>query len=285
VAAASVLALITLRHGRHEQPVAVAPPAISVTLKRGDSSSASALVSGDRLVVPENAHADMLLPTGTTIDAASGTDVLVSSLGSTQSFALASGSAQFHVAKLVSGERFLVHTSDAEVEVRGTIFRVSVIPADPACGNARTRVDVVEGVVDVRHDGRLEALHAGAHWPLCAATAPSPSAPSPSSEASSAPPQAVTTAVPTPSSSLAAQNELFASGIEAKRRGDKAAAIAAFDRYLARYPSGFLAESAMVERMRVSTGEARSAAAKAYLARYPQGFARTEAKAIVDAAG
>jgi hypothetical protein len=83
--------------------------------------------------------------------------------------------------------------------------------------------------------------------------------------------------------SLADQNDLFAAAATARRRGDVRGALAALDRFLARYPASPLAESATVERMRTlrSVGSARAAgAAKDYLARYPGGFAHAEAEAI-----
>ncbi|MGZ3418963.1 MAG: FecR domain-containing protein [Polyangiales bacterium] len=257
VAASVALAFFALR-GRPAPRAPVPEPSVP-----------SALAAGHRLVVPADGHGELALPSGSRIEAFAKTELQVSSLGATQSFSLDAGEARFHVKKLAGGERFLVHTADAEIEVRGTVFTVGIVEGDAVCGS-RTKIDVVEGVVDVRHDGSTTSLVAGSHFPLCA----TPPALSPSASA---------TVAAAPSSNIAAQNQLFAAGIDAKKRGDKAGAIAAFDAYLARYPRGFLAESAEVERMRLATGPQRAAAAKAYLAHHPQGFARAEAKAIVDA--
>ena len=69
----------------------------------------------------------------------------------------------------------------------------------------------------------------------------------------------------------------------ARRRGDTSGALAGYERYLAKYPQGALAESATVERMRLlaASDPARgAAAAKGYLARFPSGFARGEAATL-----
>ncbi|HEY5090288.1 MAG TPA: FecR domain-containing protein, partial [Polyangia bacterium] len=67
---------------------------------------------------------------------------------------LGSGAVEVHVAKLKSGERFVIATPDAEVEVRGTRFRVAVVPSVADCGRGTvTRVSVTEGVVVVRSLG------------------------------------------------------------------------------------------------------------------------------------
>ena len=69
-------------------------------------------------------------------------------------FSLEAGSLFAKVAKLTADERFVVATPDAEVEVRGTAFRVTIVPADRACEDGSpTRLEVTEGVVVVRHAG------------------------------------------------------------------------------------------------------------------------------------
>jgi hypothetical protein len=256
IAAAALVGFVALRP--HAQPTAIAPVA----------QPTPSVAVGHRLVVPADGHGELALPSGSRVEAFANTNLVVASLGASQSFTLDAGEARFHVKKLGPGERFLVHTTDADVEVRGTVFSVTIL-GEPVCGS-HTRVDVLEGVVAVSHDGTTENVVAGAHFPVCA-PAPVPSA------------SVAASATQAPASTIAAQNQLFAAGVDAKKRGDRAAAIAAFDTYLARYPHGFLAESAEVERMRLTTGPQRLAAAKTYLARHPQGFARAEAKAILDA--
>jgi hypothetical protein len=69
-----------------------------------------------------------------------------------------------------------------------------------------------------------------------------------------------------------------------KRRGESAAALAAFERFLAMHPTSHLAENAAAERMQllvpIDRAAARSAA-KQYLQKYPMGFAAGDARAIV----
>ena len=81
-------------------------------------------------------------------------------------FSLESGSFFAKVAKLTADERFVVATPDAEVEVRGTAFRVTIVPGDPTCaGGSPTRLEVSEGVVVVRHSGTEVRVAAGERWP------------------------------------------------------------------------------------------------------------------------
>src|SRR6185295_9438660 len=85
-------------------------------------------------------------------------------LGAIQRFTLRAGRVQANVAKLAPGQRFLVVTGDAEIEVRGTSFEAAV-DAQPACpAGTTTRVRVLEGVVTVRHAGSEEAVRAGGAW-------------------------------------------------------------------------------------------------------------------------
>ena len=84
--------------------------------------------------------------------------------------------------------------------------------------------------------------------------------------------------------SLAEQNDAFAVAMGQLRRGDRAGALAAFDRFLSHYPGGPLSESASIERMRILAriDQARAReAARRYLRAYPFGSARHEAQTIV----
>jgi len=232
------------------------------------------------------AGATFALSTGTWLAIEPASELEVVDLGRSEIFTLSAGSMKADVAKLAPNDRFLIRTADAEVEVRGTSFRVSVVPADPSCGSGtRTRVRVFEGVVAVRQNGREDAVVTGSEWPLGCASARS-AAP----HATIAPVAAMTDppTIPAPagiaSSNLAAQNDLFAEGMRSKRNGDTAAALAAFDRLLSRYPAGQLAENAAAERMKLLASTDRrkaTAAASQYLARYPSGFARAAAESIL----
>jgi hypothetical protein len=119
--------------------------------------------------------------------------------------------------------------------------------------------------------------------PVVASTAPTPVKPK-QDVASAETPKMVPPALA--SSDLAAQNAILSRAAGAKRRGDRAAAVAAYDELLARYPGGAHAETAEVERMRVlaSMDPARGkTAAEEYLKRHPSGFAGEEARRLAGA--
>jgi TolA-binding protein len=86
------------------------------------------------------------------------------------------------------------------------------------------------------------------------------------------------------SSVLAEQNDLYAEAAALHRSGRSSDALAAYDRLLARFPSGPLAESASVGRLRIlakSTGSRAKEEARHYLSRYPRGIASAEAQALL----
>jgi ferric-dicitrate binding protein FerR (iron transport regulator) len=238
--------------------------------------------AGGRVVETKTARVLLAFSTGTSGVLEDGGDVTLDSLGTFEQLRLDAGSIDLHVTKRSPDQRFVVKTADSEVEVRGTQFRVWVASPDPSCGaGTTTRVSVSEGVVAVRHGGTEARVAAGEAWPSgCAAALTAiPDAPAPSSG-----PSASTPAAAASTSVLAAQNDLFAQAIAARRRGDAANALSILDRLLARYPRGPLTESATVERMRLlraSDPERAASAARTYLARYPAGFAHAEADAIL----
>jgi hypothetical protein len=209
-------------------------------------------------------------------------------------FALEAGTLFAKVAKLGSDDRFVVTTPDAEVEVHGTVFRVTIVPPDPSCaGGSPTRLEVTEGVVALRQAGVEHRIGAGERWPVCASTSVEAAAvPSVTRTLAMTPPLAGTSVssrasgvvpTPEPTSHLTEQNDLFDQAMRLKRGGDATAATAKLDRLLAVYPGGPHAESAAVERMRLlsSTNDTRApAAAREYLKHHPRGFARAEAEAI-----
>lgn len=258
----------------------------------------AALPSGSRVLTSANGGVDLSFSTGTNVVLGAWGDMTLIGDGVAQVVRLDSGSVDLHVAKLAKGQRFLVDTPDAEVEVRGTRFRVSVVPADPLCAHGTwTRVSVTEGVVEVRHSGTLARLVAGDQWPSdCGRTASVAPGAAPG-ELGGVPPRDATPMLPSGHSSrrgeraaafaestLRAQNNLFAQAVAVKRAGNSQAAIAILDRFLTRYPTSPLTESVIVERMRLlrSTDPVRAlAAAQQYLARYPAGFAHAEAASMV----
>ncbi len=105
----------------------------------------------------------------------------------TRRFSLLRGAVHLRVDKLKSGQRFLVETPDAEVEVRGTVFSVALAQPGDACASPRTRVLVDEGVVTVRFHGAISTVRAGESWPVGCAEAALPAAPSVSSTPSVSP--------------------------------------------------------------------------------------------------
>jgi ferric-dicitrate binding protein FerR (iron transport regulator) len=274
------------------RPEIVAHPAaggasVLVSGAEGPLVEGRSLAAGSRIMTPPGGRATLSFSTGTIVSLGEGADVTVGGDGNLEQLRLAAGLVDLHVAKLGPGQRFVVDTADAEVEVRGTQFRVAVADPDPGCGaGTTTRVTVTEGVVTVRHSGTESRVAAGERWPAVCGRASAgaevpPSDTASSSRASARPFEGGRAG---PVSALAEQNDLFARGSAARRHGDVQDALTAFDRLVAKYPACVLAESASVERMRLlrTTAPARAVVtAEQYLARYPTGFARAEAEAIV----
>lgn len=294
---------ISRRVGQGDGLVAVVGHGAGAGIRRSDGSAVLGtsvpLEVGSRVETPVGGSVHLTFASGTELDLHAAGAVEVGETGSTQSFLLSRGALDAHVAKLSAGHRFLVRTPDAEVEVRGTRFRVTVGGA--ACGGrvGVTRVDVEEGVVVVRAGGTEARVAGGESWPRCEAPPTAVTTVVPTSAAvtaaaplvaasSSLPPSPVLPAAPTPPpaeppSSLGSQNALYERALEQKRAGATSEAIASFDQLLTRYPGGPLAESAAAERLRLlaKQGSPRTgAAAREYLRRYPQGFARATAEEL-----
>jgi ferric-dicitrate binding protein FerR (iron transport regulator) len=308
-AAAAVVLFFALPRGGSATAAMACPGAACSGAARPASAQAAphGLDRGQSIVAPANAPTSVVLASGTQIALAAKSALECREDGATQRFALTGGSAHLHVAKLRAGERFLVQTPDAEVEVRGTVFDVKIEPETPAC-SAHTVVTVEEGTVQVRAAGVSTALHAGDSWSgSCGAAAPpsharnqakkspptepalgsahraAPSLPAPETEAARP-------LVPEPSgpavSELGEQNDLFALAEMARKAGRSGEALGAYARLLARFPGGQLAEAAVVQRARLlakldPAGARREA--ERYLARYPAGFARAEMEALAHA--
>ena len=261
----------------------------------------SSLESGQRVETPVDGGASVQLSTGTSMTLAGRTSFRVDSQGTTQRFTLQRGQLVADVAKLAARQRFIIDTPDAEVEVRGTRFRLRVIEHGESCGaGARTRLDVSEGVVEVRAaNGAAARVKAGEAWPTdCSGTAahipqiPAPSqpavldaAPWPKHEPRGGAPAAHAAAREADAeriSGLTAQNDLFAEGIARGRQGDTSGALRAYQELMTRFPRSPLAENAMAERMRLLAHTANGAnEARRYLARYPHGFAVREAEQLL----
>lgn len=280
-----------------------------------------ALGRGSRVLASEGGSVHLAFSTGTELDLTDHGEVGVAESGLTQAFRLERGTLSAHVAKLGAGQRFLVRTGDAEVEVRGTRFSVSVASPLACAAGVTTRVRVTEGAVVVRGAHGEVRLGPGDAWPNCedptiptlatsaaavrppapraddartgpnalpeASASPAPTAP-PSSTGMSTAPSLEAPKGGSSGSSLADENALYQRALSEKRAGNTAAAVGSFEQLLAKYPRSPLAESAAAERMRLfakdpsARARARSAA-RDYLARYPMGFARADADSIVAA--
>lgn len=282
-------------------------PAGAVTVVHGGraaSLGADALVAeGSELRTPANAQARLDFASGTKVTLGGETHVRLVEQSKKKRFALEAGSIAAKVAKLGHGERFVVATSDSEIEVHGTEFRVSIVEPEPSCGGGTpTRLQVTEGIVAVRHAGVETLVLAGETWPRCDAPISAAALPPGRSESprivagdrSGAPPSthSVVAHQPSPSpaapasparSPLTEQNDLYSQAMREKQEGLSAAAIATLDQLLEKYPHGPLSESARLQRMRIlgATDRTRAVgAATEYLERYPSGFGRAEAEAL-----
>jgi hypothetical protein len=218
----------------------------------------------------------------------------VDSQGATQRFSLQHGELVAHVAKLTATQRFIVDTPDAEIEVRGTRFRLRVIEHPESCGGGtRTRLEVTEGAVEVRlPSANAVSVKAGEVWPAdCSeptrvTPAPGPPAVNGREEAlaskSGARPIAAPKSDAERGSALTAPNDLFAEGVARGRQGDTRGALRIYQELASRFPTSPLAENALVERMRLLSATHEGAAeAHRYLARYPRGFAVAEARRLL----
>lgn len=267
----------------------------------------SAVLARGSKVVAMDGEAILVLRSGSKIDVEHATTASLVEDGETELIDIDRGAVTSTVTKRGPTQRFIVRTPDAEVEVRGTVFRVSRLE-DPQCG-VQTRVHVDEGRVMVRAAGQDGAtLEPGGDWvsrcvtpQLPAATAASPPLPSATSLPSSLPskrsaPTAAATAAATPpatasprtlaSSELAAQNALFADAMASKSRGDTASALTSLDFLLQKYPRTPLREAAEAQRMNLVAGTDPARAvglAQGYLLRFPHGFARADAEKILGA--
>lgn len=259
------------------------------------------VAEGTELRTAQGGEAHLDFDTGTAVTIESAARVRLVEQSKSKRFALEAGSLVAKVAKLGAGERFVVVTPDAEIEVRGTQFRVALVAGDASCeGGTPTRLDVTEGTVVVRHGGTESRVTAGQHWPSCPsrpvsqgttnlAAAPAPTAPQTLAAAPTVPTVAPVPLPQQPGSAgsagsrLSEQNDLFEQAMRAKRDGRSGQALAGFEKFLARYPDAPLAEGAAAERMRILAAGDRArgaAAAREYLKHWPRGTARVEAEGL-----
>jgi hypothetical protein len=268
------------------------------------------VAAGQRIETAQAGGASLKLSTGTAIELSDSTSFRVDSQGLTEHFTLERGQLSAHVAKLNLRQRFIVTTPDAEIEVRGTRFRLQVLEGAGTCGSGtRTRLEVSEGVVEVRATGSSVSVTAGQRWPSDCTQPSLELTPSVTSGSASAPtlpePRRVRGAPlshrdqpaanespevggPAPrvsedDSSLTEANDAFAAAVALRRKGDSEGALRAYQALIARFPASPLAENALVERMRILNGKGDARArheAERYLSRYPKGFAASEARLL-----
>jgi len=265
--------------------------------------------SGALLAAPAGQVVRFGTADGTELTVESGARLTVLETRATKRFELLEGAVRVRVRKLRPGERFIVDTVDAEVEVRGTMFRVALSTDPPRCGPPTvSRVWVWEGVVAVRGPGGGGDVGPGEEWPPRCTAAVQPGEPDALPAAGVEPERrqrslarsrftrarsvagssgsfAAATVVAT---DLEAQNDLFAAAMRARRNGSNAQALRLFDHFIRSYPNAALLESAFVQRMRLlAASDARAAAdaADRYLGRFPDGFAHVEAQLLRRAAG
>jgi len=313
VAAAALLVFVSWRKSGTVEQSAVSINVASATegaaLRSGETtrpvSSGVELLAGQRLETSRDGGATLRLSTGTSVVLAHDTSFRVKSQGKTESFALDRGELLADVSKLGDGQRFLIQTPDAEVEVRGTRFRLRIVERAEDCGDSRTRLEVSEGVVEVRSSKGTARVTQGQAWPRecpqqtrevasVPATSVGDPAPAQAGTAVRAPAPGISRPIPhvasaqSPSgrdSALTRQNDLFAAAVALRRQGDSRGALRTYEQLIRRFPNSPLSENAMVERMRLlasqGIGVDASSEAKRYLARYPRGFAVEEAHRLV----
>ncbi len=185
---------------------------------------------------------------------------------------LKDGTLRLRVQKLAEGERFIVETDDAEVEVRGTMFTVT------AKHGALERVGVSEGRVEVRSRGRPPILvGAGESWhprrPPAVVRLESPppkAAPKPKAKPKKRA-QVVLHPKPTPTTPEPAEERAFRDAWSAFARGDMSIAADLFQEA----ERGELAEDARYGRALALQRAGRLIEAQAemerYLALHPHG--------------
>lgn len=131
-----------------------------------------ALGAGDQVFATLTSSLRLGDVAGTTLTLEPGGMLTVVESTATRRFALRQGAVEARVRKLVVGERFIIETPDAEIEVHGTEFRVAIgepetVPCTGTGPKARvaTRVSVTGGVVSVKWSGDEQRLLPGDEWP------------------------------------------------------------------------------------------------------------------------
>jgi hypothetical protein len=210
---------------------------------------------------------------------------------------LSEGTLDLTVRKLPASERFLVVTSDAEVEVRGTAFEVE------AHGGHIARVGVTEGKVEVRYRHTVAFVASGESWqpPSDETSAPTQALRGASLGTSAVEPPALAIRAPArverisvrtaPAASIQEQarqaaSKDFGDAVESLGRGDYAAARSRLDAFRAAHPNDARADLAafltIVSLERAGRHAEARDAARRYLELYPDGDRRLEAQRLAD---
>jgi TolA-binding protein len=156
---------------------------------------------------------------------------------------LLSGRMDIQVDELIPGERFLVVTDDAEVEVRGTRFEVE------AKEGLLQEVRVISGIVEVRPKDRpTVTLQPGERWireePRVVETVKAPAAPIVEEKPKVLKKARKKMVAPAPSREPTPAERAFQEGWSAYRAGRAKEAAAAFDRVVEFAPGTPLADDA-----------------------------------------
>ncbi len=195
----------------------------------------------------------------------------------TETIALDTGTIVVAVRAQRPDERLLVALPDGEIEVRGTVFEVTVNAGKTLA------VDVREGLVALRLRGAGEALlSAGEAWPprVVASSTASPRAPSPAA------PSSPTAVASTASSSAPALTPSeYDEAMRLYRAGRYDDASRAFHMFAASHPgapeaedAAFLEASALAFAGRT---DAAALVAERFLERYPRSFHAKDAAVLV----
>jgi hypothetical protein len=266
---------------------------VTLVNSRGPTEVSQARIEvGDALSTATDGRAELKL-----------TDLVLAELGGASELSMVTPTASAHRLRLDRGQlrarvndrpsaapKLVVETPNVDVVVTGTVFQVDVTPGKGP-RQFDTMVTVTKGRVVVRHGTQeLAAVTAGQSWSSAAVTAARAVEPEVSRIPSKAAPRPGPTVVTNSARSvrpgtLAEENSLFQSAVDARNQGDDRGEAERLAALLSRYPGSQLAAEARLERMRAlqRTGRSAEAAreARRYLAEYPDGFARDEARRLV----
>jgi hypothetical protein len=209
------------------------------------------IAEGDGVNIPAESEGLLELPRGVRVKLAPSTEVsFVRLLDADQRLHLGLGKTEVSVPKPGGPAVFSIETPDSEVVVHGTEFSV-LVERDETTSAFVTTVSVTRGSVFVAHGGQRRLLEPGAIWSSRAET-------SGASRAVTAHPELVSQGIVGRQSlpaaappSLAEQNRLFQSFLDARAAGDNVRALRVVVELLTRFPDTPLADQARIARFRV----------------------------------